>query len=298
MYQVQLRPPLDKRGKVSHDAVMKRLSGNELAAAMRAELGIRIKNERLAPGLGVVLVGHNPASELYVSMKEKAAAECGITTRIERLSETCTTEDIQHIVEALNNDPSVHGILVQLPLPSQIDTQAVTSAISPKKDVDGFHPDTVQALYAGEPTFISPVHEAVLRLIASSGESINATKSVIIGNSEVFTQPLKHLLEKAGCFVSIQSPDELRPAELKTAKIIVCAVGRIDFLTSELIPDGAIVIDVGTNKNAEGKTVGDVDVAHLQDRDIFLSPVPGGVGPLTIALLLKNVVCASRGIRT
>ncbi len=274
---------------------MKRLSGSELAQTIRAELNTRIKNEQLAPGLGVVFVGHDPASELYVSMKQRAATECGIATRIERLPETCTTEEIQHVVEALNHDPSVHGILVQLPLPSRIDTRAVMGAISPKKDVDGFHPNTIQALYAGEPTFISPVHEAVLRLIASSSESINAAKTVIIGNSEVFTHPLKHLLEKAGCFVSIQSPDELRPAELKAAKIIVCAVGRAHFLTSELVSDEAIVIDVGTNKNAEGKTVGDVDVTNLQDRDIFLSPVPGGVGPLTIALLLKNVVraCAS-----
>jgi methylenetetrahydrofolate dehydrogenase (NADP+)/methenyltetrahydrofolate cyclohydrolase len=269
---------------------MQRIDGKALALKIRTDLKEEISATGLTPKLGVLLVGDDPASRLYVDLKEKACKEVGISTDIRRLSATTPDDEIIAIIRGWNGDMTIHAVLIQLPLPAGHDTDAVISAIDPKKDADGFHPDNLAKLYAGEDAIISPVHEGVLRLIAATDVPPNRTETVVIANSAVFSAPLVHLLKTAGAFVRSYTPDDLDDAVVREARIIVVAVGRPNFLTRDLITSGACVIDVGTNKIADGKTVGDVDASHVMDIPGWISPVPGGVGPMTIALLLKNVV--------
>lgn len=269
---------------------MKSIDGRKLAQQLRDELARRIAEHHLTPKLGVILVGDDAASHLYVSLKEKAAHAIGIATDVRRLPVTTTDAELIQIIEAWNADATIHGILVQLPLPAGHDTDAVIRAIDPKKDVDGFHPENLTALTEGRATILSPVHEGILRLIASTGTTMNTAKAVIIAKSDIFAKPLEYLLRKAGAFVTILPPDQLDRQTLLTAQILISAVGKHGTLSRTNIPAGAVVIDVGTTKDADGHTVGDVDASQLSNLDGYLSPVPGGVGPMTIALLLKNVV--------
>lgn len=272
---------------------MKSIDGKELARSIRAEIKKEIAEKHLAPKLGVLLVGDDPASHLYVTLKERAAKEAGIATDIKRLPAQTSDDDLKRIIEEWNKDETVSAILVQVPLPAGHDMDAIIRSIEPRKDADGFHPATVKALYDGHATIISPVHEGILRLIAATDVPVNTAHAVIIANSGVFSEPLEYLLKKAGAFVTVMPPDSLDRKTLLLAQIIVVAVGRAKLLTREHISPGAVVIDVGTNRMPNGNVVGDVDADSVKDLNGWLSPVPGGVGPMTIAMLLKNVAALS-----
>ncbi|MDQ7814902.1 MAG: bifunctional 5,10-methylenetetrahydrofolate dehydrogenase/5,10-methenyltetrahydrofolate cyclohydrolase [Patescibacteria group bacterium] len=268
---------------------MNLINGKELALSIREGLKKDIASSDLHPKLGVMLVGEDAASNLYVNLKEKAAHEAGIETDIRRLPSTVSDEELVKIIQDWNSDEAVNGILVQLPLPPGHDTDTVTRAVLPRKDADGFHPKNIDALYAGEGFLVPPLLEGILRLIGQSEVIVNLAHTVIIANSEIFAKPLEYLLRKAGSFVQIMHPDEADEEILQAADIIIIAVGRARFLRRSMIKSGACIIDVGTNKDAAGKVVGDVDAENIRDIAGWLTPVPGGVGPMTIAMLLKAV---------
>lgn len=261
---------------------MNLIDGRGIAKTIREELKKEITESGITPKLGVILVGEDPASRIYVNLKEKAATEAGIAMDIRRLPAATSDEELKNIIDAWNRDASVHGILVQLPLPEGHDTDAIINAIEPKKDADGFHPANAEN--------VPPLHEGILRLIASTRIDMRGTRATIIANSDVFSKPLERVLKKAGCFTAILSPDDLHAPTLRDSQIIVTAVGRPKFLTRDHIPPNAVVIDVGTNRLPDGTVVGDVDAESVKNLPGWLTPVPGGVGPMTIAMLLKNVV--------
>ena len=281
--------PLPKAVYYCYHPGMNLIDGKMLASQIRAELKKDIAESGLRPKLGVLLVGEDPASHLYVKLKEKAAAEVGVETEIFRLPSTATDGELLGIIRGWNDDDAVHGILVQLPLPPGHDTDAIVNSILPRKDADGFHPKNLDALYAGVGKIVPPLHEGILRLIGQTDVIPNLAQAVILANSDVFAKPLEYLLKKAGAFVQTFKPDEIDEEAVKNANIIIIAVGRPKFLKRNLVKNGACVIDVGTNKTEDGKTVGDVDAESLRDVPGWLSPVPGGVGPMTIAMLLKTV---------
>jgi len=265
------------------------IDGRALAQTIREDVTQRILAHSTPPRLGVLLVGEDPASHLYVKLKEKAAQEVGIQTDIRRLSAAVTDEELIAVIESWNTDPNVNAILVQLPLPEGHDTDRVIEAIDPVKDVDGFHPKNIQALEEGTATIFSPVHEAVLRLIAATGFDPRNKSASVIANSDTFAHPLELLLRKAGFVTTTIYPDHLDTEILRTSDVIVTAVGRPGFIKADLVRPGTILIDVGTAKDEYGKTRGDVDAASVEPLDGWMTPVPGGVGPMTVALLLLNV---------
>ena len=269
---------------------MQTIDGRALAASIRKQTASDIAAGQLHPKLAVLLVGDDPASQTYVNLKEKAAQEVGIATDIRRLPADTTIVEIRNIVEQWNADETVDGILIQFPLPNGLDEDAAISAVDPKKDADGFHPSNVEALVSGRGKIIPPLHEGILRLISATDVAPNGATATVIANSSIFSKPLAYLLEKAGSLVAVVSPDELDREALAMSQIVVIAIGRAGFLKRGMVSAGACIIDVGTNRTDEGKLVGDVAAESLKDIDGWLSPVPGGVGPMTIAMLLKNVV--------
>ncbi len=255
------------------------LDGKIEAQKIRAELKDEIEKQGLKPGLAVILVGSDPASLLYVNLKEKAAQEIGIKVSRFDLPTKITETELMEKIRILNADPAVNGILVQLPLPEQFNPNAAINAIDPAKDVDGFHPKNMTGL-------LSPGINGPLELIKRTGVELTGKHAVVVGNSAVFTQSFCDALRIAGAHAEPTYPEN---AELiKKADLLVVAVGRPAFIKPEMIKPGAIVVDIGTNK-VLSKTVGDVspEVAEVAS---FLTPVPGGVGPMTVAMLLKNVV--------
>jgi methylenetetrahydrofolate dehydrogenase (NADP+)/methenyltetrahydrofolate cyclohydrolase len=228
-----------------------------------------------------MIVGGDPASHVYVSLKKKAGEEAGIRVAIHGFDLPVTQAELETTIDEWNADPNVDGILVQLPLPTGFDADALVNRIDPKKDVDGFHPKT---------TVISPVHEGVLRLIAQTDLKLPGAQAVILANSKVFADPLAKLLSVGGASVDELDPDNLDRDRLKEADIVVTAIGRLGFVHPSMVKDGAVLIDVGTNKTDDGKIRGDADFESFKNTDCWITPVPGGVGPMTIALLLRNVV--------
>jgi methylenetetrahydrofolate dehydrogenase (NADP+)/methenyltetrahydrofolate cyclohydrolase len=286
------RPCLRNYSKRESPAIlfaMKRIDGKALALEIRQEVAANIRASNIHPGLGVLLVGDDPASHLYVALKEKAAKEVGIETQILRLPATTSDDELRKIIEEWNAEKSIDAILVQLPLPQGHDTDRIVAAIDPQKDVDGFHPKNTQALLEGTATIFPPVHESILRLIGATDIQIRSSKAVILANSTIFAEPLEHLLKMTGCGVQVMFMNEgIDQNLLREADIIVIAIGRPYFLNRSLVKDGVCIIDVGTNR-VNDKVVGDVDTEEFTNVPGWLSPVPGGVGPLTVALLLKNV---------
>lgn len=268
---------------------MNLIDGRSLAAAIRQEVAEEVKRLPNAPGLGVILVGEDAASRVYVGLKEKAAQEAGIRTDIRRLSASVSDDELVAIIKQWNEDGSVNAILVQLPLPPGHDADKVISAMHPLKDVDGFHPDNVEALSEGNGLIIPPVHEGIMRLIAATGVDPRGKSASVIANSDTFADPLHHLLRRAGFVTAMMQPDELDAETLQQSDAVVIAIGRPGFLGPDLVKSGAVVIDVGTTKDEHGKVRGDADLEALKDKDVWITPVPGGVGPMTVALLLKNV---------
>jgi len=261
---------------------------------VRSAVAARVAGGGLAPGLAVVMVGEHPASQVYVRNKRRMTEASGMRSLARDLPADVSQQDLLAHVDALNDDPAVHGILVQLPLPSQIEEAAVTERIHPLKDVDGFHPYNIGRLVQKRPTLRPCTPYGCMRLIASTGESLVGKHAVIIGQSNIVGRPMALELLMARCTVTIcHSATRELPRIVGDADIVVAAVGKPAFVAGEWIKPGAIVIDVGINRGADGKLCGDVDFAGARERAGWITPVPGGVGPMTIAMLLANTLRAA-----
>ncbi|MEN9558105.1 MAG: 5,10-methylene-tetrahydrofolate dehydrogenase/Methenyl tetrahydrofolate cyclohydrolase [Candidatus Parcubacteria bacterium] len=272
------------------------IDGKALAQTIHNEVAHDVATLSSPPGLGVLLVGDDDASHVYVNLKEKAAKKAGIHTDIQRLPAEVSDDALEQVIRVWNGEPTIHGILLQLPLPPGHDTDRLIAAIDPAKDVDGFHPETIRRLREGQASIISPVHEAVLRLIAASGLDPRQKACTILANSDTFSAPLAYLLQRAGFVTAVMHPEVLDARVLQTSDVIVSAVGRAGFIGPDLVKPGAVLVDVGTTKDALGRVCGDMDAAALATTPGFLTPVPGGVGPMTVALLLKNLVRLSTAL--
>ncbi|ATB26707.1 bifunctional methylenetetrahydrofolate dehydrogenase/methenyltetrahydrofolate cyclohydrolase FolD [Melittangium boletus] len=276
------------------------IDGKAVAARVRAEVKAeveRLKAERgLVPGLTVVRVGEDPASKIYVNGKKKAAEEVGFNSWEEHPDASITEEELLSVVEKLNEDPAVHGILVQLPLPKHINAERIISAVRPEKDADGFHPLNAGNLSLGKPGPRPCTPYGVMRLLREVGCNPEGKKAVVVGRSNIVGKPMALLLLEANATVTLchsKTPD--LAAEVAQADIVVAAVGVAEIIKGAWIKPGAVVIDVGMNRMPDGKLKGDVEFAAAQERASFITPVPGGVGPMTIAMLMRNTLDAAKG---
>ncbi len=277
------------------------IDGKLFAEGLRAKLTEQIavlKQENgITPGLTVVLVGEDPASQVYVRNKQKFAEECGMNSVTIKKDVETTQEELLKLIQDLNNDTAVHGILVQLPLPKHIHEQTVLQSILPEKDVDGFHPVNVGRLSIGEPSLIPCTPLGSLLLLKDKLGNLSGKKAVIVGRSNIVGKPMLQLLLKENCTVTIaHSRTENLPAVCREADIIVAAVGQPRLIKGDWVKEGATVIDVGINRieeNGKNRLVGDVDYDEVAPKVAFITPVPGGVGPMTIACLLRNTLTAT-----
>ncbi len=273
------------------------IDGKALAAQVRTEVTQRVaalKAQGVTPGLAVILVGDNPASQVYVRNKVKACADCGMHSVLEKYGADMTEAALLVRVQALNADAGIHGILVQLPLPSHIDAQKVIEAISPAKDVDGFHIASAGALMTGLPGFWPCTPYGCMKMLESIGCHLRGKHAVVIGRSNIVGKPMALMLLAQDATVTVchsRTPN-LKEHTLQ-ADVIVAAVGRRGLLTADMVKPGAVVLDVGMNRNDEGRLCGDVDFDGVKEVAGFITPVPGGVGPMTIAMLLVNTLQAA-----
>jgi methylenetetrahydrofolate dehydrogenase (NADP+)/methenyltetrahydrofolate cyclohydrolase len=270
------------------------LDGKALGARLRAGLAARITGLPFKPGLRVVRVGEDPASGVYVRNKDRAAAEAGFDSATIHLPESTTEADLLAEIARLNADPAVDGILVQLPLPAHIRAEAAIAAVDPRKDVDGFHPLNAGRLAAGEPGLVPCTPRGVMHLLAEAGVTLRGARALVLGRSQIVGRPMAQLLLGADCTVTIaHSRTRDLPAECRRAEILVAAAGRAEMVRGDWIAPGAVVIDVGINRLPDGKLVGDVAYAEALGHAGAITPVPGGVGPMTIACLLENTLEAA-----
>jgi methylenetetrahydrofolate dehydrogenase (NADP+)/methenyltetrahydrofolate cyclohydrolase len=269
-----------------------RLDGKALAAKMQAELAEKtavLKAKGITPGLVVVLVGEDPASQVYVRNKERSANTVGFNSEIIRLPETTTEKELLDLIAELNQDPQWHGILVQLPLPKHIDEEKVLLAISPEKDVDGFHPFNMGQLWAGNGHLKPSTPAGIMALLDEYNIDIEGKRAVIIGRSNIVGKPMAALLLERNATVTIaHSRTQDLPALAKEADILVVAIGRGHFITKDFVKEGAVVVDVGMNRDANGKLIGDVAFDEVSEIASAITPVPGGVGPMTITMLMEQ----------
>ncbi|GEL12711.1 bifunctional protein FolD [Lapidilactobacillus concavus] len=269
------------------------LDGKKVAAAWRLETQIRVSQlleHQVVPGLAVVLVGHDPASEIYVRNKVKQATKIGIYSVVKRLPEDTSEVALLQVIRELNADPEIDGILVQLPLPDQIDEETILLAVDPNKDVDGFHPYNFGRLWSGQRGLVPATAAGIMKLLADYRISVAGKNALVIGRSLIVGRPLAALLLAANATVTIAHSQTQNVAQLaQQADIVVAALGVPKYVTSDFIKPGAVVIDVGTNR-VDGKLVGDVDFDSVASKAAFITPVPGGVGPMTIAALLSQTV--------
>lgn len=274
------------------------IDGKALAKEKRAEIAKQVealKEKGVTPGLAVVLVGEDPASQIYVRNKHKACEEVGIYSRKITLPEETTEEEILKIIDELNNDPEIDGILVQLPLPKHIDPDKVILSISPDKDVDGFHPVNAGRLLTGQDGFFPCTPLAVMELIKSAGVDVSGKEAVVVGRSNIVGKPVSMLLLRENATVTICHSRTKNLADVcRRADILVAAVGRPEMITSDYVKEGAVVIDVGINRVGEKKVVGDVAFDEVKDKAAYITPVPGGVGPMTITMLLYNTLLSAQ----
>lgn len=273
------------------------IDGNALSKQLRAEVAQRaaaLRARGITPGLAVVLVGENPASQVYVRNKVKACEDNGLHSVLEQYPATLSEADLLARVEALNNDPAIHGILVQLPLPAHIDAQKVIESISPAKDVDGFHVASAGALMVGQPGFWPCTPYGCMKMLESIGYDLKGKHAVVIGRSNIVGKPMALMLLQKNATVTIchSATKDLKAMTLQ-ADVIVAAVGKRNVLTADMVKPGAVVIDVGMNRNDEGKLCGDVDFSGVKEVAGYITPVPGGVGPMTITMLLVNTLEAA-----
>ncbi|WP_067052637.1 bifunctional methylenetetrahydrofolate dehydrogenase/methenyltetrahydrofolate cyclohydrolase FolD [Methanofollis ethanolicus] len=271
------------------------LDGKALSEKRLELLREKIEESGLYPHLATVLVGSDPASQMYVRMKHRACERVGIgSVRIE-LPETATTQEVLQAVERLNNDPEISGILVQLPLPRQVDTERVINAVLPEKDVDGFHPVNAGKLFAGQPQFVPCTPGGIMTMLSEYGIPIAGRNAVVVGRSVDVGRPMAALLLNADATVTIcHSKTVDLPAIVQRSDILVSAIGRARFVKAEMVKEGAVVIDVGINHDENGKLCGDVDFDSVAEKASAITPVPGGVGPMTIATLMENTFKAEQ----
>ncbi len=278
------------------------IDGIALSRQLRAEVATRaaaLTARGVKPGLAVILVGDNPASQVYVRNKVKACEEAGLHSVLEKYDATMTEAELLARVEALNNDPAIHGILVQLPLPAHLDDHKVIEAISPTKDVDGFHVASAGALMVGEPGFKACTPYGCMKMLESIGMgNLRGKHAVVIGRSNIVGKPMAMMLLQANATVTVCHSGTADLAfHTRQADVVVAAVGKRNVLTADMVKPGAVVIDVGMNRNDEGKLCGDVDYEGVKDVAGWITPVPGGVGPMTITMLLVSTVeAAERGL--
>ncbi|MEO7741501.1 MAG: bifunctional methylenetetrahydrofolate dehydrogenase/methenyltetrahydrofolate cyclohydrolase FolD [Usitatibacter sp.] len=274
------------------------IDGKAIAARLRAELAARvaaIQARGTTPGLAVVIVGDDPASKVYVRGKARACEDLGMHSQVHALPADTSQAHLIAFVRRLNEDDRIHGILVQLPLPGALDSRAVIESIAPGKDVDGFHYQNVGSLVAGEAAAFYPCTPAgVMKMLAHEGVAIEGAHAVVVGRSTIVGKPMALLLLNAGATVTIcHSKTRDLGAMTRQADILVAAVGRARLIVADMVKPGAVVIDVGVNRMADGKLAGDVDFASVAEVAAMITPVPGGVGPMTIAMLLANTVSAA-----
>lgn len=268
----------------------------EIKDGLRAEVS-RLQNEKgLTPGLAVIIVGDDPASRVYVNSKKKACAEIGVYSEEHALPASTSQEELLGLIAKLNQDPKIHGILVQLPLPDHLDEKAVLYAIDPKKDVDGFHPVNVGKMMIGEPCFLPCTPHGVIELIRRTGIELKGKNAVVVGRSNIVGKPAAMLLLAENATVTVcHSRTKDLAAECRRADVLVVAVGKAEMVKGDWIKPGAVVIDVGVNRGEGKKLYGDVEFETAKEVAGYITPVPGGVGPMTIAMLMKNTVLAATG---
>ncbi|MGD9678024.1 MAG: bifunctional 5,10-methylenetetrahydrofolate dehydrogenase/5,10-methenyltetrahydrofolate cyclohydrolase [Vulcanibacillus sp.] len=273
------------------------ISGQEVSNSIKEKLKLEVlelSKEGVVPKLTVILVGNDPASQSYVKGKEKTSAEIGIISEIIRMEESTTQEKLLSEIDRLNNDNSVNGLLVQLPLPKHIDEKAVINAINPVKDVDGFHPVTVGRMMIGDDSYLPCTPYGIIELIKYTGTDIKGKHAVIVGRSNIVGKPVSILLLREDATVTICHSKTKNIKEItKQADILIAAVGKPKMITKEYLSPGVIVIDVGTNL-VDGKWVGDCDFEEISKIASYITPVPGGVGPMTRTMLIKNTIEAAR----
>lgn len=274
------------------------IDGNKIAKDIR----LRVREEALAlkektglvPGLAVILVGEDPASQVYVGRKAKACEEVGFLSREYRLSADATEADLLKLIHDLNGDESIHGVLVQLPLPKHIATDKIIAAIDPHKDVDGFHPYNVGGLVTGSPLFIPCTPRGIMELIARTGLELSGKEAVVVGRSNIVGKPMALLLLTQNATVTMcHSKTKDLPAVTSRADVLIAAIGKARMITANMVKEGAVVIDVGVNRLDTGKLAGDVAFDEVAPKASYITPVPGGVGPMTIAMLMKNTLDAA-----
>lgn len=285
------------------------IDGKQVAADMRAELKeevAKLKEQNIVPGLGVILVGDDPASRSYVTAKERACEDIGLYSDDNRLDADISQEELIALVEKMNNDPKINGILVQLPLPKGLNEAEVLLAIDPAKDVDGFHPMNVGKMVVGEKAFLPCTPHGVIQLLIRSGVTLEGAEVVIVGRSNIVGKPLANMLiQKNATGNATVTVCHTRTKDLaahtKRADIVIAAAGRPNTVTADMVKDGVVVIDVGVNRVEDAtkkrgyRLVGDVDFEAVKEKASFITPVPGGVGPMTITMLLYNTVESAKG---
>ena len=277
---------------------MKILDGKAVSLKVKESVKVRadeLKKFGVEPTLAVVLVGEDKASQTYVRAKEKACNEYGIKSVAHRLSENTTQNELLALINVLNLDDSIHGILVQLPLPKHIDTNVVLAAIDPRKDVDGFHAVNVGKLVSGLNGFVPCTPLGVMEILKEYGIEVAGLNAVVIGRSNIVGKPMANLLLNASATVTVTHSKTKNLKEIcKNADLIVAAIGKPFFLKTDMVKDGAVVVDVGINRLDDGRLVGDVDFDEVAPKCSYITPVPGGVGPMTIAMLLNNTILAAQ----
>ncbi len=274
------------------------IDGKAVAAAVKAEAAREVealKEKGIYPGLAVVLAGNDPASRIYVNNKKKACEATGILSEEYTLPNDVSQDELLHLIHDLNEKKTIHGILVQSPLPKGLDEAAVVEAIDPRKDVDAFHAYNVGKLTQGRPIFQPCTPAGIIALIHSAGVEISGKNCVVIGRSDIVGKPMALLLLHYNGTVTVcHSKTKDLPSVTRQADILVSAVGKAGFVTADMVKPGAVVIDVGMNRDQNGKLCGDVDFAAVEPVTSYITPVPGGVGPMTIAMLIRNTVIAAK----
>lgn len=274
-----------------------RMDGKALSAKVRSSILAEteeLKKKGITPGLAVIIVGNDPASEIYVRNKEKACAECGFYSEKYALPAETSQEELLGLIDQLNHSPQISGILCQLPVPDHISEEAVINAIDPKKDVDAFHPVNVGKIMVGNFDFVPCTPAGVMELLDEYQIDIKGKECVVVGRSNIVGKPMSMLLlHRHGTVTMCHSRTQHLDEVCRRADILVAAVGKAGFITPNMVKDGAVVIDVGINRNAEGKVCGDVDAA-VMEKASYMTPVPGGAGPMTITMLMKNTLKAAK----
>jgi len=276
------------------------IDGKELAKKIRANLRdevTELKNKGVNPKLAVILVGNDPASKIYVNNKNKACEDVGIEFEEYLLEENTQMDELLKLINSLNDNPNIHGILLQSPIPKHLDINLAIKEILPEKDVDGFHPINVGKLMIGQDTFVSCTPYGIIKMLEEYGVEIEGANAVVIGRSNIVGKPISQCLLNKNATVTICHSKTKNLKEITSkADILIVAVGKAKFITADMVKQGVAVIDVGINRLENGKIVGDVDFESVKEKASYITPVPGGVGPMTIAMLMKNLVKAAKNI--